>query len=103
MDLKGVAAATDAANPEPGTYFPPLQFQEVGTLALPLNDSTDDTVALENAPQTAVVSGNLLRIDQEEMSVTDATDQHNLIVTRGANSTPLQAHAAGARVLIGVQ
>jgi hypothetical protein len=74
---------------------------EFGVLNLPLNDSTDDIVALQDASLAADV-GTHLQIEAEFMTVLDASDMSNLRVERGVNSA-IEAHLAGAEVMIGVE
>ena len=76
--------------------YPTKELPEKCLLNMPMNDSTDNVVALENKSTTAVVGSHLL-IDGEEMTVTDAADPSNLIVERGGI---LAAHEVGAEVLI---
>jgi hypothetical protein len=69
---------------------------EIGLLSQPMAATDDTIVALENAKPVA--AGDLIRIDNEVMTVVDASDRNNLVVTRGS---PAGAHAVGAVVYIG--
>ena len=73
---------------------------ETGVLNMYLNDSTDDVVALQDKPVTPAVVGTILQIGVEYMTVTDASNQNNLKVTRGT-AGPIEAHPKGVQVFIG--
>jgi hypothetical protein len=85
----------------PGSFFYPRGTKGAGRLNLPMNDSTDTTVALENGSSVAASGDNLL-IDQEYMTITDASDPNNLVVTRAQGGSSIAVHAAGTLVKIGV-
>jgi hypothetical protein len=97
-DVTGVSQSDDGT---PGTFFYPRGLKGAGRLSMPMNDSTDTTVALENGSSVAA-SGDNLVIDQEYMTITDATDPNNLVVTRAQGGSSIAAHAVGALVKIGV-
>jgi hypothetical protein len=78
-----------------GTFA--VAVEEIGLLAQPMAATDDTIVALENA-KSAVVAGDLIKIDDEIMIVMDASDPNNLTVSRGS---PSGAHAVGAIVYIG--
>jgi hypothetical protein len=103
---KRIAATASAARqrltdtePEPGQTEDTM---ETGILSQPLNDSTDDVVAFEDAPVGAVATGDVLQIDDELMSVIDASDANNWKVERGAYGSTIAAHAVGTEVFIGI-
>lgn len=85
----------------PGSFFSPRGTKGAGILHSPLNDTTDDIVALDDA-NVFVASGDNLIIDAEYMAVTDATDPSNLKVARAQGGSTAAAHAVGALVKIGV-
>jgi hypothetical protein len=60
------------------------------------------TVQLGDAAHPAVHNGDLLLIDYEAMTVTNASDQENLVVTRGSNGTTPAAHLADKFVRVKV-
>jgi hypothetical protein len=70
---------------------------DIGILAQPMDAEYNTYVALQNASKVPIVVGNKLKIDNEFMLVTDASDQNNLVVSRG---TPAETHATGAVVYI---
>ena len=74
---------------------------ETGVLSQPMDDATDDIVALEDALPAAAI-GDLLQIDGELMSVVDAADLNNLKVSRGAYGSAIETHAIGAEVFLGI-
>jgi hypothetical protein len=84
----------------PGEAPPPTGLPtEYGVLHLPLNDSTDDIVALEDKATTAIV-GSVLGMDKEYMTVTDATNLNNLKVKRATYGSTISSHQAGNTVSI---
>jgi hypothetical protein len=91
-NLNAVAAVAEEAllNPVRG----------VATLAMPMDAGTDTTVALNNAKPAQ--AGDTLKIDDELMTVMDATDPNNLIVTRAAMGSTAAAHVVNTPVYIGV-
>jgi hypothetical protein len=97
-DVQNVSETVAAT---PGSFFSPRGTKGGGILHSPLNDSTDDIVALNDA-NVFVVTGDDLIIDAEYMTVTDATDPSNLKVTRAAGGSTIAAHAVGALVKIGI-
>jgi hypothetical protein len=56
--------------------------------------ATSTTVQLADAAHPSVHNGDLLLIDYEAMTVTNASDQENLVVARGSNGTTAAAHLA---------
>ena len=97
-----VEKVTQTAGPTSGSFFTPRGTKGAGVLNMPLNDSTDDIVALVDANPFVGVDDNLL-IDSEYMTVTDASDPSNVKVTRKAGGSTIAAHEAGATVKIGVE
>lgn len=73
-----------------------------GTGKLSVNwTSVDTTLTLDpgNSPLTA---GQVLQIEQEQVTVQNVTGPNSAIVARGANGTAASDHAAGTDVSIGV-
>jgi hypothetical protein len=71
---------------------------ETGVLNQPMLDSTNDIVALADKA-TTVTTGDSIKVGASEyMTITDASDQNNLKVTRGAFETEVVEHAAGDQV-----
>jgi hypothetical protein len=68
-----------------------------GVLHMPMNDSTDSIVALEDKA-SSVAAGSVLGIDAEYMMVTDATNLNNLAVTRATCGSAIGPHVEGAQV-----
>jgi hypothetical protein len=103
-----VAGTTDVENvsesviPTPGSFYSQRGSKGAGVLHMPLNDSTDDIVALDDANPFVGVDDNLL-IDSEYMTVTDASDLSNIKVTRKTGGSAIAAHEVGALVKIGVE
>lgn len=90
-NLNGVAAVIETAmlNPLRGT----------GILSNSISD-TATTIPLQ-VPSIAQ-NGDSLKIGDEFMLVTDATNPSSLIVTRGTRGTTPSGHSVGAVVLIGI-
>jgi hypothetical protein len=96
-----VARATQSDDATLGTFFYPKGAKGAGLLDLPLNDTTDTTVALRTGSDVAAVDDYLL-IEQEYMQVTAIISPNNLTVTRAVNNSTEAAHEAGTVVKIGV-
>jgi hypothetical protein len=98
LDQHGIRPSAPAPPPT-GTQSEPGEW---GVLALPMDGETDTTVALENAPESAVGAGTVLQIDSEYMTVTDGSDPNNLVVERGTPASTITPHPANSSVGIGV-
>jgi hypothetical protein len=92
----------DAEEPEPPPPAPepePKPEPESCVLAEAMDDA-DDTVALDD-PSTTARPGLILQIDNEYMTIMDASDPAELVVARGLTAI-IDPHQEGAVVLIGV-
>jgi Protein of unknown function (DUF3383) len=90
-NLNGVAAIVNNALA--------LPIRSTASLGADVDDVVT-TVPLTAPPPVAIEIGDFLHIDTEFMTVTDATDQSNPVVTRAAKGSVAAAHVTGAVVLV---
>jgi Protein of unknown function (DUF3383) len=90
-NLNGVAAVVNGALSTP--------LRSTSSLAADVDDAVTD-IPLATAPTIPLQIGDLLYIEAEYMTVTDATDQSNPVVTRASKGSVAAAHLTGALVTI---